>query len=610
MVAIKKLMTRDMGADIKNCIIWILKTIYSKRFVVRNCIKAVVPVILLFAETQAMFYRWVWVDDNVRYNMLIYGAVLMFLILLPINWYIIYVLNGTLLFGTYYVTEFLISVRGRPFNYMDIFSVKEALRVSGNYALLFNDVVRDEILWAIDVIAVCCIAYRIHKKDNKIRGYRKTVVGGIGFAVSVLALMFTNIETSPVGWDEAQYVHDRGMIYATYCEYINSKQIVPDGYSKIAVNNIYKKIEDDFTDTANNNPSPDDIYVIMNESLADYSLIGDTNINGEPLTNIHGLTDNCFKGKCGVSVYGGNTANSEYEFLTGETLAFAPKQVVAYMLYDFNGHDTIVKDMNNLNYIPKAIHPYLAVEWKRPTIYEQFGFTDFISGERFSDTYIDDGENIFTVTQRNFGDDLEYIRGFISDNECYKRMNKEATNDKNFIFAITMQNHGAYLGTVGDIPYTDNRYMNEYLYSVNEGDKAFAKLLERLRNTDRKSVVLMFGDHLPSLRKANVFNEEPNMPYNADDYIVPYILWANYDIEWDAPEFTSVNYLSAILKKNCNIPLTEFDMVRLNAMKQYPVITANYVVDNEGEFHAPEDIMNDEVINDYAIVQYDRYTNN
>jgi len=109
----------------------------------------------------------------------------------------------------------------------------------------------------------------------------------------------------------------------------------------------------------------------------------------------------------------------------------------------------------------------------------------------------------------------------------------------------------------------------------------------------------MFGDHQPALLIPEDFMEIPN-PAEALYYDVPYMLWANYDIEFDAPEYTSPNYLSAILKKNAGLPLTAWDQFRLNTMKKYPVVAVDYILDDH---YNTVDI---ESLNDYRIVQYMR----
>ncbi len=84
------------------------------------------------------------------------------------------------------------------------------------------------------------------------------------------------------------------------------------------------------------------------------------------------------------------------------------------------------------------------------------------------------------------------------------------------------------------------------------------------------------------------------------DYVVPYLLWANYELEFDAPPYISPNYLSAVLKKNAGLSLTEWDQFRLEMLEQYPVVTANFILDKEGN------TINKEKLQDYAVVQYMR----
>ena len=61
---------------------------------------------------------------------------------------------------------------------------------------------------------------------------------------------------------------------------------------------------------------------------------------------IHSLTENTIKGTAYASVFGGTTANSEYEFLTGNTTAFLPAGTVPYHLYVKEGSESLVAQMN------------------------------------------------------------------------------------------------------------------------------------------------------------------------------------------------------------------------------------------------------------------------
>ena len=229
-------------------------------------------------------------------------------------------------------------------------------------------------------------------------------------------------------------------------------------------------------------------------------------------------------------------------------------------------------------------------------------------------------ENIFEAIQERekyqFGSDLEYYRDFVSDAECYRKAIQMQGDDRQFIFVVTIQGHGAYGLEHSDndelILYTTSDAVNDYLNSVKESDDAILDFINYLRKSDKKSVVLFFGDHQPKLNDENlIYKYKYSVDNNAtceiaDIYTVPYFFWANYEMDWDVPDYVSLNYLSAVLKKNVGMPLTQFDMFRLDVMKEYPVITSNYVVDKDGNYYMPYEKADEDILVEYAIVQYDR----
>lgn len=62
-----------------------------------------------------------------------------------------------------------------------------------------------------------------------------------------------------------------------------------------------------FTKNTSLNGKKPNIILIMNESLADFSLVGDVRYNRDPLSYIHSLTKNTIKGRDYVSVFGAGT---------------------------------------------------------------------------------------------------------------------------------------------------------------------------------------------------------------------------------------------------------------------------------------------------------------
>ena len=64
------------------------------------------------------------------------------------------------------------------------------------------------------------------------------------------------------------------------------------------------------------------IIVVMSESYADLSVVGDFSTNREATPFYDSLTENTMKGYALSSVFGAKTPNSEWEFMTGNSMAF------------------------------------------------------------------------------------------------------------------------------------------------------------------------------------------------------------------------------------------------------------------------------------------------
>ena len=560
------------------------------------------------------------------------------LCLLPIGWYAVYIINAVILTGIFYMNDFLLNIRSRPLHFIDLFCIRDGLNLADHYAPVLQWEMLFKIICAICIVFLSC--FSVHKLCNREHFRRRKVLSGAALCATAFTLVaafhFGGVwKVEAVELDETGYYERNGLLFALYSEYVNSVIAVPAGYSDEKAAQILESYSDDDAPV----PAvtePVNIIVIMNEALADYSLIGTPDFQEDPLPHLHAMDKNCFKGRCAVNIFGGRTCNTEFEFLTGCSLMFFPADSIPYLQNQMNGVPSLASEMEQLSWKSTALHPYFGQEWKRTQVYPELGFSDFIAGERFSDQYrqetdpglfrgINDGQNA------SFGSDLEYIRGFISDAECYRKILKTAdaanTAGKNsFLFSVTIQNHGGYqkdlfeeFETHGMTDYLDASYhegseevdaIEQYLNLTRISDEAFAELVEKLENSSTPTVVVMFGDHQPGLDfhyyKDRLSDGQGELAQLADEYIVPYVLWANYDITWDAPEFVSINYLSCILKRNCGIPLTAFDRLREKSMEHYPVLTANFAVDVSGNYVMPETALEDPVLQDYQTVQYAR----
>lgn len=374
----------------------------------------------------------------------------------------------------------------------------------------------------------------------------------------------------------------------------------PEGYSSEAIARLEQEYAQDSFQMQEKKPN---IIVIMNESYADFSVLGNslrTNIPVTPFADA--LRENTVRGYALTSIFGGTTANAEFEFLTGFSMSGLPNGSCPYQQYINAPVFSLARLLGNNGYQTFATHPYFSTGWSRTTAYPNLGFD-----------------------RMTFDTDYPYqdlIREYISDREMYEYvLNAMKTKEDGpmFLFGITMQNHGDYIYTGEN--YTQNIFLQDYemehpmaeqyLTLLNESDKAMEKFFKELESFEENTVVLFFGDHFPQV-EGDFFQEVHGGTFDTLSeqmlqYTVPFFLWANYDIPEQTVECTSLNYLGRYLLETAGLELPsyyrflkEMETVipAINGDGYYSVSQQKYipVAEAEGEEAA--------WLNKYAILQY------
>ena len=564
-------------------------------------------VLILFIQTFLVFSLRKTVASLILPNCFMFIPIYMAAFLLIRKHTVSYGVISFIQLFLYYLNLYVYSSRGTPVQFSDIYCISDALSVAGNYPLVFNGTVLLTFLAVLILNALIWFGFA-PTEYKRFSSYKKS---GIKFsllfiAASVPILAAAVLSVGPPQFNLNEFTSETGLPLAILSEYLNSKVRPPKGYTREEAENVLSR----YTETSGGISEPVNIIVIMNESLADYSMFGETGFSEDPMPYCHSLEENCAKGGLLVSVYGGSTCNTEFEFLTGASLAFLPPSSLPYNQYMNSGIYSICKDEALSGYIKTAIHPYFAGEWRRDSNYPLLGFDDFISGEDFSENYVKgDVEDIahMELEFADFGSDLEYVRKYISDKECYRKILEQqdesnANGKPSFIFAVTIQNHGSYqYENFEAAEYTDDDIFNQYLTLTSISDSAVEYLLAELSERDEKTVVVMFGDHQPGIN-ASLSSADLS---GINKYITPYIMWANFEMDWDIPELISPNFLSLYLKKNLGISLTKWDQVRLNAAEGYPAVSCEYAAAaGDGNIIDTSSIIGTSSFTDYQFVQY------
>ncbi len=331
-----------------------------------------------------------------------------------------------------------------------------------------------------------------------------------------------------------------------------------------------------------------DIIVIMNESFADPKVDGPLETNVDYMPFVHSLQEgeeNTITGTLNVSIQGANTPNTEFEFLTGSTLAFLPEGSIPFQQYITKDIDAMPRYLSTIGYDTVAMHPYLSNGWNRTRAYPALGFEDMKFLEYFEDK------------------DPEYVREYITDSFFFRKITEEVDSRNSdgpvFSFNVTMQNHGSYtkefdnfnkdVQIIEDERTSHADKLETYLSLVKLSDEAFKEMVEHYKNTDRKTLLVFFGDHQPAtVNLEPVFHalgtDRRNLSEETEKavYKVPFVIWANYDIAEGKDIETSVNFFGNLVLKEAGIPLDPYRSFTESLSEELPVISAVRISDSKG----------------------------
>lgn len=342
------------------------------------------------------------------------------------------------------------------------------------------------------------------------------------------------------------------------------------------------------------------ILFVMNESFSDPYEIEGMKISEDPIPNIRKIMKNNLSGKILSQGYGGGTANIEFEALTGisiEPLASNITTPYIQLTSKMSEFPTIVSYLKQHDYTATAIHPFNTTMYKRNDVYKEIGFDHFISESTMKNDKI-----------------LESNR-YISDESAYKevldRMNNTPTMD--FIHLVTMQNHMDYTGKYPDTEFqavgssNDEEAIN-YYQDLQYSDIALKEFLNDLDSFEEKTMVVFWGDHLPSFYGKKLYDENGLRTMHE----TPLIIYTNYNKEEKYINTISPIYLlNHVLEKN-NAPLTPFQTLLLELESVLPAFEKNIYIENVAEEikASRSDLAAStlKVLNDYDMVLYDLTT--
>lgn len=379
-----------------------------------------------------------------------------------------------------------------------------------------------------------------------------------------------------------------------------SAMATPTGYDEAAMELVaarYAATADRINRTRTGSLDDVNVVLVLSESFTDPTQLDGFELERDPIPQTRATMGETTSGTMLAQLYGGGTANMEFETLTGQSIAlFRPQMVSPYQMLvsDHESYPSAVGWFKSQGHRPIAIHPYMVGLYKREQVYRTFGFEDFIH-----DTSLQSQEMI---------DDNPYISDASAFDEVIHQI--DDNDDPLMINLVTMQNHIPVDGNYDDPIEVDGiggdqgDRIGQYARGLEHSDAAVAAFLDKLEASDEKSVVLFFGDHLPGIYDSDVKDA------NDDDlglYETPFFVWSSEGNARRPMPITSPSFFLPLVYQVADAPVPPYLALldrlhsRVSALQQGRIITSDGA-------ETPEDALDPrsaQLLEDMRLVQYD-----
>ena len=507
--------------------------------------------------------------------------------------------------ANYFVLEF----RGAPIQPWDILSIGTAASVADNYEYKLD---KDALTALIGLLVLLVMEFFLRAGFPRSGKKRRIWIArtALCLVTGLLCFGYTKMLHNEDFVQKKLRLYDKlftpttiqfknGTVTAFLMELQYMSVEKPAGYSEDSAKEALASYE-----TADVPERTPNIIVIMNEAFSDPAVLGQFSTNEDYMPFVHSLLDGAedtVSGLLNVSVKGGNTANTEFEYLTGSSMAFLPYGSIPYQQYIKDETPSMASWLSDFGYRTVAMHPYRAAGWDRNKVYPLMGFDEMYFEEFYEDSAL--------------------IRKYVSDEADYEKLiriyEQKEPGEPLFLFNVTMQNHSSYNDWADYDNFTpditadgiDSDVLSAYLSLMKLSDQAIEELVQYFSEEEEDTVIVFFGDHQPTdsvinpILKLNGTTSSALSPEEeAGRYQVPFFIWANYDIEEESGLNISANYLASRTLDAAGLPKPGYFSFLTELEKQVPVISANHVSLSDGTFSAADE--QDDLLNEYRTFQY------
>lgn len=460
------------------------------------------------------------------------------------------------------VNGIILSARVTPFTGPDLHLLSDAFGLVNKY-LPPVGVVLACILFALLILFLLVVLIKSPKYKGTLK-YRYNIplilaaivaFGGVtqlALEKRVLSNYFGNI---------AFAYEDYGYPYCLATTIFNTGISCPRDYSDGEIRRI-QHTEDNLPETREGD-YPNIIFLQL-ESFFDPELVNYLKISEDPIPTFRQLMKDYSSGYFKVPAVGAGTANTEFETITGMSLHyFGPGEYPYKSILKETACESAAYVLKNLGFATHAVHNHEANFYGRKTVFPNLGFDTFTSEEY--------------MPKENQINPQGWVKDSILTEEIFKCLN--ATEEKDYIYTISVQGHGAYpeepiledplITVTGSATQEKNYQWEYYVNQIREMDDFIKDLVTQLSDYDEDVILVMYGDHLPTM---DLTVEDLENRYL---FQTQYVIWDNFGMKKSDVNLSSYQIAAEVLDR---IGIHEGSIFRYHQARKN---TKNYQVDLE-----------------------------
>ena len=566
-------------------------------------------------------FRWVWErGEAFIFTSILYFFIMFFIftVLRRIDIPILFV--GILSSAIGIANFFKKSYRSEPLYPWDLGIISEAADISSEMTLTPTKYMYITAAIVILLFVFLLVLRIILRKKNILRIRKRTKKRNIHVAIQMVSslvvlvcyFVFVLCNASVMSFFGIKESAFRQMSAAnrngvTLSFAMNTKYLIPEKPDEYDTESVSKAVGS-ITKSEPQNIKPNIIY-LMSESYADISLCENVTYYDDIFGCTDYLKEHFVSGTLLGEQFGGGTCNSEFEVLTGFSMANLPSGCTPYQQYFNKETVSYPRFLKEQGYTTVALHAYGRQFWNRDIAYPNMGFDKFLAEESFVDP----------LRRRGLIKDDELVEMIIAEYEANKPSGKPFFN-----FSVSMQNHGSF--TNGQ--YLENYRVNlscdeldenqegilvTYATGIRDANIALDKLLSYFSGVSEPTIICMFGDHLGSLggsdeiymKSGYMGDPEKSATDLAKKYTTPFFVWDNFtDKNFVAPRMSFYQLIPSICSwYNLDMPL--FFEYLYEQQKYYRGTALGLYLDTEGNASYELDKAAEPWLKKHKLFQYD-----